>query len=60
MSGADRLIFIHGLWMTGAESRWLRRRLEADFGKGSTAAVLAPEKVLRVADWSLFRRPEEA
>ncbi len=32
MSGADRLIFIHGLWMTGAESRWLRRRLEADFG----------------------------
>lgn len=32
MSGAARLIFVHGLWMTGVESRWLRRRLEADFG----------------------------
>lgn len=32
MSGAARLIFVHGLWMTGAESRWLRRRLESQFG----------------------------
>lgn len=32
MTPADRLIFVHGLWMTGAESRWLRRRLEAAFG----------------------------
>lgn len=32
MSGAARLIFVHGLWMTGAESRWLRRRLESEFG----------------------------
>jgi pimeloyl-ACP methyl ester carboxylesterase len=32
MTTADRLIFVHGLWMTGAESRWLRRRLEAAFG----------------------------
>ena len=32
MPAADRLIFVHGLWMSGAESRWLRRRLEAAFG----------------------------
>ena len=28
MTPAPRLVFVHGLWMTGAESRWLRRRLE--------------------------------
>lgn len=32
MTSRARLIFVHGLWMTGAESRWLRRRLEAQFG----------------------------
>ncbi len=34
--GAEKLIFIHGLWMSGAESRWLRRRLEARFGFETT------------------------
>ena len=32
MASQRVLIFIHGLWMSGAESRWLRRRLEARFG----------------------------
>lgn len=32
MPTRDTLIFIHGLWMTGAESHWLRRRLETRFG----------------------------
>lgn len=29
---AARVVFVHGLWMTGAELRWLRRRLESRFG----------------------------
>jgi len=32
MAPKETLIFIHGLWMSGAESRWLRRRLETRFG----------------------------
>lgn len=32
MAAKESLIFIHGLWMSGAESRWLRRRLEERFG----------------------------
>ncbi len=32
MAARESLIFIHGLWMSGAESRWLRRRLESHFG----------------------------
>jgi pimeloyl-ACP methyl ester carboxylesterase len=32
MAARESLIFIHGLWMSGAESRWLRRRLETRFG----------------------------
>jgi pimeloyl-ACP methyl ester carboxylesterase len=32
MAANDSLIFIHGLWMSGAESRWLMRRLETRFG----------------------------
>jgi pimeloyl-ACP methyl ester carboxylesterase len=32
MAAKESLIFIHGLWMSGAESRWLRRRLEDRFG----------------------------
>jgi pimeloyl-ACP methyl ester carboxylesterase len=32
MAARESLIFIHGLWMSGAESRWLRRRLEERFG----------------------------
>jgi pimeloyl-ACP methyl ester carboxylesterase len=32
MMRGDRLVFVHGLWMSGAESRLLRRRLETGFG----------------------------
>ena len=33
MAGArERLIFVHGLWLTGIESLWLRRRLAARHG----------------------------
>ncbi len=32
MAAKETLIFIHGLWMSGAESRWLRRHLETRFG----------------------------
>jgi pimeloyl-ACP methyl ester carboxylesterase len=32
MAAKESMIFIHGLWMSGAESRWLRRRLEARYG----------------------------
>ncbi|MCU0761304.1 MAG: alpha/beta hydrolase [Steroidobacteraceae bacterium] len=32
MADAARLVFVHGLWMSGVESRWLRRRLESGFG----------------------------
>lgn len=29
---ADHVIFVHGLWMPGGESTWLRRRLANSFG----------------------------
>lgn len=29
---ADHVIFVHGLWMPGGESTWLRRRLAHQFG----------------------------
>jgi pimeloyl-ACP methyl ester carboxylesterase len=33
MAGArERLIFVHGLWLTGIESLWLRRRLQQRHG----------------------------
>lgn len=32
MPGPDRLLFVHGLWMPGAESGWFRRRLETRHG----------------------------
>ena len=33
MAGArEQLIFVHGLWLTGIESLWLRRRLQARHG----------------------------
>ena len=33
MAGArERIIFVHGLWLTGIESLWLRRRLTQHYG----------------------------
>lgn len=32
MQGATVVVYVHGLWMTGVESLWLRRRLERERG----------------------------
>ena len=43
---AAALVYVHGLWMTGVESMWLRRRLERERGYGLRvfryASVRAP------------------
>ena len=62
MTSIDRLIFVHGLWMTGAESRWLRRRLETQFGLETETfgyrTISEPlEQVLERLAEAMARRP---
>ena len=62
MTSIDRLIFVHGLWMTGADSRWLRRRLETHFGLETETfgyrTISEPlEQVLERLAEAMARRP---
>lgn len=36
MSAGDAVVLVHGLWMTGAELLWLRRRLAGEFDLAPT------------------------